>query len=335
VTEGHRPLGSAQAGAPPAPRPLANPFRGRSLVSAEDMSRADLLWLLEAAEAFEGVATGERVLPRPLPLEGRLLALLFFEPSTRTRLSFESAMQRLGGGVLGFADAKISSSSKGESLADTVRVVAAYGDAIVLRHPMEGAARLAAEVAGVPVLNAGDGSNQHPTQTLLDLYTVRRATGRLDGLTITFMGDLRYGRTVHSLAAALLHFDVRMQFVGPAGLRLPEDLRRTLQQAGRLAAEATDLAEVPRTDVLYVTRIQKERFPDPAEYERVRNAYRIDRAAVERFGDQLQILHPLPRVNEVDPDLDAHPGARYFQQVRNGVTMRMALLNAVLGGRGP
>lgn len=312
-----------------------NPFFRRSLVSAEDMSREDLLWLLDAAQGFEGVASGERVLPRPLPLDGRILALLFFEPSTRTRLSFESAMQRLGGSVLGFADAKISSSSKGESLADTVRVVASYGDAIVLRHPQEGAARLAAEAAGVPVLNAGDGSNQHPTQTLLDLYTIRRATGRLDDLTVTFMGDLRYGRTVHSLATALLHFDVRMQFVGPAGLRLPDDLRQPLLASGRVAVEATDLAEISRTDVLYVTRIQKERFPDPADYERVRHAYRIDRAGVERFGPELKILHPLPRVTEVDPDLDAHPGALYFQQVRNGVTVRMALLNAVLGGAGP
>jgi aspartate carbamoyltransferase catalytic subunit len=297
------------------------------------MSREDLLWLLDAARAFEGVASGERLLPRPLPLEGRILALLFFEPSTRTRLSFESAMQRLGGGVLGFADAKISSSSKGESLADTVRVVAAYGDAIVLRHPQEGAARLAAEAAGVPVLNAGDGSNQHPTQTLLDLYTIRRAVGRLDGLTVTFMGDLRYGRTVHSLATALLHFDVRMQFVGPAGLRLPDDLRQGLLASGRVAAEATDLEAIPHTDVLYVTRIQKERFPDPADYERVRASYRIDRGSVERFGPGLKILHPLPRVNEVDPDLDSHPGALYFQQVHNGVTVRMALLDAILGGR--
>ncbi len=314
--------------------PRRNPFRARSLVSAEDVSREDLLWILDQAQAFEGVASGERVLPRPLPLEGKILALLFFEPSTRTRLSFESAMQRLGGGVLGFADAKISSSSKGESLADTVRVVAAYGDAIVLRHPLEGAARLAAEVAGVPVLNAGDGSNQHPTQTLLDLYTIRRATGRLDGLTITFMGDLRYGRTVHSLATALLHFDVRMQFVGPAGLRLPDDLRQGLLASGRMAVEVTDLAGISATDVLYVTRIQKERFPDLVDYERVRTSYRIDRAAVERFGDALKILHPLPRVNEVDADVDAHPGALYFQQVRNGVTVRMALLNAVLSGRG-
>lgn len=310
-----------------------NPFRGRSLISADDMSRDDLLWLLDSAQAFEGSAPG--ALPSQDALRGRLLALLFFEPSTRTRLSFESAMQRLGGGVLGFADAKMSSSSKGESLADTVRVVACYADAIVLRHPMEGAARLASEVAGVPVLNAGDGSNQHPTQTLLDLYTIRRATGRLDGLTITFMGDLRYGRTVHSLATALLAFDVRMQFVGPAGLRLPDDLRQTLFGAGRMAAEVTDLAEIPRTDVLYVTRIQKERFPDPADYERVRDAYRIDRACVERFGPGLKILHPLPRVNEVDPDVDAHPGALYFQQVRNGVTVRMALLRAILGGGAP
>jgi aspartate carbamoyltransferase catalytic subunit len=309
-------------------------FRGRSVVSADDVRKEDILFLLDAARAFDApgsAGSASRPVLEPL-LAGRVLGTLFFEPSTRTRLSFESAMVRLGGSVIGFADAKMSSSSKGESLADTVRVVANYCDAIVLRHPMEGAARLAAEVAGIPVINGGDGSNQHPTQTLLDLYTVRKATGRLDGLKIAFMGDLRYGRTVHSLTRALLHFDAELVFIGPPSLRLPEDLRDALRAAGRVVPEVETLDDVGPVDVLYVTRIQKERFPDPLDYERVRNAYRIDRASVERFGPALKILHPLPRVTEVDPDLDAHPGALYFQQARNGVTVRMALLSLILGG---
>jgi aspartate carbamoyltransferase catalytic subunit len=303
-------------------------FRGRSVVSADDFRKEDVLGLLDAAEAFDEGSEGGAA---PTTLAGRVLGLLFFEPSTRTRLSFESAMLRLGGSVLGFADAKMSSSSKGESLADTVRVVASYCDAMVLRHPMEGAARLAAQVAGKPVINGGDGSNQHPTQTFLDLYTIRKATGRLDGLKIGFLGDLRYGRTVHSLTKAMLHFDSDLVFVGPPGLRLPDDLREALREAGRLGPEVESLDDVPQLDVLYVTRIQKERFPDPIDYERVRNAYRIDRAAVERFGPDIKILHPLPRTNEVDPELDDHPGALYFQQVANGVTVRKALLSLILG----
>jgi aspartate carbamoyltransferase catalytic subunit len=229
----------------------------------------------------------------------------------------------------------MSSSAKGESLADTVRVVASYCDAMVLRHPMEGAARLAAQMAGVPVINGGDGSNQHPTQTFLDLYTIRTAMGRLDGLKIAFLGDLRYGRTVHSLTKALLHFDADLWFVGPPSLRLPEDLRDALKDAGRLGPEVETLDEVPQVDVIYATRIQKERFPDPLDYERMRHAYRLDRATVKRFGPGVKILHPLPRTTEVDPDLDDHPGALYFQQVRNGVTVRMALLSLLLGGGTP
>jgi aspartate carbamoyltransferase catalytic subunit len=309
-------------------------FHGRSVVSAEDFRKEDLLFLLDVAQSMDP-GEGRPFRPPGGALRDRILGLLFFEPSTRTRLSFESAMLRLGGNVLGFADAKITSSTKGESLADTVRVVASYCDALVLRHPMEGAARLAAQVAGIPVINGGDGSNQHPTQTFLDLYTIRRAMGRLDGFRVAFMGDLRYGRTVHSLARALLHFDVELVFVGPSTLRLPEDLREALRVAGRLGPEHESLDGLDSTDVLYVTRIQKERFPDPLDYERVRNAYRIDRAAVERFGPGLKILHPLPRVNEVDPDVDSHPGASYFQQVRNGVVVRMALLHLLLGGGRP
>ena len=304
-------------------------FQGRSVVSTEDFRKEDLLFVLETARRFDPRPERARHAYQP-GLEGKILGVLFFEPSTRTRLSFESAMLRLGGTVLGFADAKISSSSKGESLADTIRVVSNYCDAIVLRHPMEGAARLAAEVGGVPIINGGDGSNQHPTQTLLDLYTIQKAAGRLDGLKVGFMGDLRYGRTVHSLTNALLHFDVDLKFIGPASLRLPEDLREHLAGLGRLGPEVTSLDEVEDLDVLYVTRIQRERFPDPLDYERVRHTYRVTRAGIDRFGPNLKILHPLPRVNEVATDVDSHPGAVYFEQTLNGVTVRMALLHLLL-----
>ncbi len=300
----------------------AHGFRGRSVVSAEDFSKDDILYLLDAASWFE--RDGGPI------LSGRILGTLFFEPSTRTRLSFESAMHRLGGSVLGFADAKMSSLSKGESLPDTIRVVEGYCDAIVIRHPMEGAARLAAETAHVPVINGGDGSNQHPTQTFLDLYTIRKSTGRLDGLRVGFLGDLRYSRTVHSLAKALLHFEVDLAFVGPAMLRLPEELRDLLRERCRLGREVESLDGVGDLDVLYVTRIQKERFPDPTDYEKVKHGYRLDRATAERFGPNLKILHPLPRVTEVDPDVDALPGALYFEQARNGVTVRKALLSLIL-----
>lgn len=305
-------------------------FRGRSIVSAEDFRKEDFLTVLDAAERFDPGGKPHAYTP---VLRGKILAVLFFEPSTRTRLSFESAMRRLGGDVLGFAEPMQSSHSKGESLADTVRVVGGYCDAIVLRHPMEGAARLASEMAPVPVLNGGDGSNQHPTQTLLDLYTIRKAMGRLDGLKVAFMGDLRYGRTVHSLVNALLHFDVRLSFASPQELQLPPELKRRVDEAGRLGSEAASTEELEAdVDVIYATRIQKERFPDPLDYEHVKSAYRLTRQSLERFGPDVKILHPLPRVGEIAGDVDAHPGALYFEQSRNGVTVRMALLNLILGG---
>lgn len=314
-------------GTGPAPSAAGSrAFRGRSVVSVEDLSQAEILHVLDVAARLEAAGPGGA--PR---LPGRILGTLFFEPSTRTRLSFESAMLRLGGAALGFADARMSSLSKGESLGDTIRVVEGYCDAIVLRHPREGAARLAAEAAGIPVINGGDGSNQHPTQTLLDLYTIRKACGRLDGLRVGFMGDLRYGRTVHSLSSALRHFEVDLKFIGPAHLRLPDDLRERLATEGRLEREVHELEEAGPLDVLYVTRIQQERFPDPMDYERVRNAYRVDLKALEPFGERLKILHPLPRVNEVAPEVDGHPGALYFEQTRNGVAVRMALLALLLG----
>ena len=304
----------------------AHGFRGRNVVSGDDFSKDDLLYLLDASPFFEG-----EVGPR---LAGKILGTLFFEPSTRTRLSFESAMHRLGGSVLGFADAKMTSQTKGESLSDTIRMVECYCDAIVIRHPMEGAARLAAETAHVPVINGGDGSNQHPTQTFLDLYTIRKSTGRLDGLKVGFFGDLRYGRAVHSLTKALLHFDVDLTFIGPSMLRLPAELRDIVRARGRASREVENLQDAGPLDVLYVTRIQKERFPDLADYERMKNAYRLDRAAAERFGPDLKILHPLPRVTEVDPDVDALPGALYFEQAKNGVTVRKALLSLLLSDGG-
>lgn len=310
-------------------------FRGRSVVSVEDLSQEEILGVLDVAEAHERHSGGPDSQPGPEQLRGRVLGLLFFEPSTRTRLSFESAMLRLGGSILGFSDANVSSFAKGETLADTIRVVAGYCDGIVLRHPREGSARLAAEYSDIPVINGGDGSNQHPTQTLLDLYTIRKATGRLDGLRVGFMGDLRYGRTVHSLAKALLHFDSTMHLIAPQSLRLPDGLRSQLELAGKLGSEVDTLEQAPDLDVLYVTRIQEERFPDPMEFERVRGAYRVDRKAVERFGPELKIMHPLPRVNEIAPEVDALPGAIYFQQTRNGVAVRMALLDLILAGTAP
>ncbi|MDA1194631.1 MAG: aspartate carbamoyltransferase [Planctomycetota bacterium] len=314
----------------------AQAFHGRSVVSAADFTKAEVLALLEAARQFDRFDPGGPAWGGLAPtLSGRVLGTLFFEPSTRTRLSFESAMLRLGGSVLGFADARISSLSKGESLVDTIQVVEGYCDAIVLRHPSEGAARLAAETARIPVINGGDGSNQHPTQTFLDLYTIREAAGRLDGLKVGFMGDLRYGRTVHSLTEALLHFDVELKFIGPENLRLPRDLRDHLRRHGRSGLEVENLQDAGDLDVLYMTRIQKERFPDPMDYERIRNAYRVDRAALAPFGPDLKVLHPLPRVNEVAPDVDSLPGALYFRQTRNGVTVRMALLHLLLGGALP
>ncbi|MDJ0523384.1 MAG: aspartate carbamoyltransferase [Planctomycetota bacterium] len=310
-------------------------FQGRSVVSADDFSKDDIIALLDAARQYDRFQDDGPTWAGIEPsLQGRVLGVLFFEPSTRTRLSFESAMLRLGGSVLGFADANISSFSKGETLVDTIRVVEGYCDAVVLRHPREGAARLAAEVASVPILNGGDGSNQHPTQTFLDLYTIRQAAGTLDGLKVGFMGDLRYGRTVHSLATALLHFDVNLKFIGPENLSLPPDLRDHLVAQDRLDAEVESLADAGDLDVLYVTRIQQERFPDPMDYQRVRNAYRVDRESLAPFGPDLKVLHPLPRVNEVATEVDDLPGALYFQQSRNGVTVRMALLDLILGAQG-
>ena len=297
---------------------------GRDLVSMRDISREDLLAILDEAVEFEDYE-------RPI-LRGKVLGSLFFEPSTRTNLSFTSAMQRLGGSTLGFADAKVSSTAKGESLVDTIRVVENYCDIVLIRHPLEGAARLAAESTAKPVINAGDGTNQHPTQTLLDLYTIRQRRGRLDNLKIAFIGDLKYSRTVHSLIETLTHFDNELFLVSPQSLRLPREFLEELDARGTVYSEDENFFSIaPDVDILYTTRIQQERFPDPVEYEKVKNAYRIDRAAIERIGGNITVMHPLPRLNEIARDLDEFPGSAYFDQARNGVTVRKAVLSLLLG----
>ncbi len=261
-----------------------------------------------------------------------MLATLFFEPSTRTRLSFESAMSRMGGNVIGFADPNVTSVKKGESLADTIRMVSGYCDVIAMRHSVEGSARLASQVSAVPVVNAGDGTNQHPTQTFLDLMTIQEEFGKISGLNIGLLGDLKYGRTVHSLALALSQFGVRMVFVSPPSLRMPEDVLEQLTQSHAEFSETRGIEEIkPKLDVLYVTRIQKERFVDFQEYERVSRTYRIDRETLQILGNDVRIMHPLPRVDEIAEELDTTPNAIYFRQAHNGIPTRQAVLGLVTG----
>jgi aspartate carbamoyltransferase catalytic subunit len=302
----------------------ARDFLGRDVLTVGEFRRDELLFLLDAADKFEHV-TGTL-------LAGRVVAALFFEPSTRTRLSFESAVGRLGGSCIGFAEAGISSTAKGETLADTVRVVQGYCDLLLLRHPKEGTARLAAEFAEVPVVNCGDGAHQHPTQTFVDLYTMRRECGRIDGLRIVFAGDLRYGRAVHSIVNVLTQFRAHITLVSPPFLRLPQDQLRALDALGVAYREMTDLeAAVPEADVLYMTRVQQERFTDPQEYLKFRDAYTLDLEILKRARPEIVILHPLPRVTEIKTEVDAHPHAAYFRQAHYGVAVRKALLALLLG----
>jgi len=305
-------------------------FRGRDLLSIRDLSRADIELVLKAARRMVPYAIGKKV---SRSLEGKILSTLFYEPSTRTRLSFESAMSRLGGRVLGFSGAEGTSVAKGESLADTVRMVEAYSDALVLRHPQEGAARLAAEFSSKPVINAGDGAGQHPTQTLLDLYTIWDETGGFEGRNVVLVGDLKYGRTVHSLAFALAELGTNLTFVSPPTLEMPKEILEHVKERGLTFRASHHLDEVIRdADVLYVTRIQKERFPDPQEYEKVAGSYRIDGGLLRDAKRDLIIMHPLPRTMEIAPEVDRTRHAVYFKQAFNGVPVRMALLDLILGG---
>ena len=304
-------------------------FKGKDILDGAQFTREELEHVLDVTEDMR------RRLEKSHSLDimnGYVLGALFFEPSTRTRLSFETAMHRLGGSVVGFASAGTSSSTKGESLADTIRNVDQYVDVIAMRHPQIGSARVAAEVADAPVLNGGDGAGQHPTQALLDLFTIRSERGSVDGKTIVLCGDLKYGRTVHAGVELYKHFDSKLIFVAPDALKMPPEITARLREQGVDVQETTDLeAAMAGADVLYMTRIQKERFSDPAEYQRLKGSYVLTREMVERINPDLTILHPLPRVDEITTDVDALPGAAYFRQARNGVYTRMALIALVMG----
>ncbi len=301
-------------------------FKGRDIISIKDFTRKEIDYILKTAEAIEPLAKSGSDM-----LHGKMLATLFFEPSTRTRLSFEAAMHKLGGSAIGFAKPEIASVKKGENLADTIRVVENYADVIALRHPLEGAARLAAEFAQIPIINAGSGAEEHPTQALLDLYTILKEKNQIDRLNIALVGDLRYGRTVHSLAYALSLYDVKLHLISPELLRMRREVLDAIKKKIEVA-EKTGMEEaLPEIDVLYMTRIQKERFADMAEYAKVKGAYKIDCDVLENVKKDLVIMHPLPRVDEIADEVDATPHARYFQQVWNGIVVRMALLALILG----
>lgn len=300
-------------------------LKNRNLVSIEDFNTEEKSYILDLAEGFEKETT-QKI------LEEKVVATLFFEPSTRTRLSFESAASRLGAKVIGFTDSASSSVKKGETLKDTILTVSNYSDLIVMRHPLEGSARYASEVSPVPIINAGDGAHQHPTQTLLDMYSIRKTQGRLDDIQIAFVGDLKYGRTVHSLVFAMCDFGATFHLVSPVELKLPSYVKQKIKDLNLKYYQYTDLQEaIEKVDILYMTRIQRERFSDPIEYERVKNAYILNNDMLGSAKDNLKILHPLPRVNEIDEDVDSNPMAYYFQQAENGVFVRQALLASILG----
>jgi aspartate carbamoyltransferase len=305
------------------------PFYGRDILSVQQFSRGDLDYIFGVAAEMRAMV--ERVGTFDL-LKGKILASLFYEPSTRTSSSFTSAMERLGGSVIPINEVRYSSVSKGESLPDTVRTLECYADVIVLRHPEVGSAALAARYARKPVINAGDGIGEHPTQALLDLFTILEELGRIDGLTVTMLGDLKYGRTVHSLARLLSLFEVRLEYVSPEILRMPPDLIESLAERGIPQGEQRQLeAVLQRTDVLYVTRVQKERFDDPQVYERVKGAYVITPETMAAAPEGMILMHPLPRVGEIAIEVDADPRAAYFRQMEYGLYVRMALLAMVLG----
>ncbi|MCH5325945.1 MAG: aspartate carbamoyltransferase [Duncaniella sp.] len=298
----------------------------KSLVSISDLSREEILTLLETARKFEAH-------PNRRLLEGRVVATLFFEPSTRTRLSFETAVNRLGGRVIGFSDASNTSTSKGETLKDTIKMVSNYADLIVMRHFLEGAALYATEVTDVPVINAGDGAHQHPSQTMLDLYSIYKTQGTLENLTITLVGDLKYGRTVHSLIMAMRWFNPTFRFVACKELDVPEEYKVFCRENGIRYSEHTDFSSevINTSDIIYMTRVQRERFADIMEYERVKDLYNLNNAMLADAPEHLRILHPLPRVNEISQDVDDNPRAYYFEQARNGLYARQALICRSLG----
>jgi len=300
-------------------------FKGKDIISIYDFSKEEILYLLRTAEVMDKKS-------RTTLLKGKILASCFFEPSTRTRLSFESAMLQLGGKVIGFNDPSVTSQRKGETLQDTIRMVERYADLIVIRHPEIGSAQQAADAASIPVINAGDGANQHPTQTFLDLYTIIKAKGKFDNLNIGLLGDLKYGRTVHSLVIALSHFNCNLFLISPPALRTPKEYIDELKNKGINFLVDSDLRSVcNKLDILYVTRIQKERFSNLEHYEGVKGVYKINKEFLRHCKEDINIMHPLPRVDEISTDLDNTKNALYFEQAANGIPVRKALLALVLG----
>ena len=300
-------------------------FKNRDIISIHDFSKDELLYVLKIAKLMETTHN-------PNLLKDKILATLFFEPSTRTRLSFLSSMEQLGGKVMGFATAGMTSIKKGETLWDTIKMAQAYADVIVLRHPLEGSARLAAEASSKPIINAGDGANQHPTQTMLDLYTIQKVKGKLTNLNIGMLGDLKYGRTVHSLVIALSHFNPKFYFIAPKELQMPQAYLDDLKEKKIKFVTESNLMKVSKQlDILYVTRIQKERFADPIEYEKYKGIYKLDTSLLPHIKKDLKIMHPLPRVDEIDKSLDETDHAVYFDQAANGIPVRKALLALILG----
>ncbi len=300
-------------------------MKNRSLVSINDFSKEEILRIVDLAEKFENN-------PNQNLLKNKVIATLFFEPSTRTRLSFETAINRLGGRIIGFSDAASSSTTKGETLKDTIKMVSNYADLIVMRHPLEGTARYASEQSRVPIVNAGDGANQHPTQTLLDLYSIKKTQGTLENLNIFMVGDLKYGRTVHSLLQAMSHFNPVFNFIAPDELKMPEEYKIWLKSKCIPFYEHKEFTDIlSKADILYMTRVQQERFADSMEYERVKNVYILNNSMLDNTKENLRILHPLPRVNEINTDVDENPKAYYFQQAENGVYARMAVIASILG----
>ncbi len=302
-------------------------FKNRSVISIRDMTMDDLIKIVDTTSFVKKSNTTDF-------MRDKTVATLFFEPSTRTRLSFESAVLKSGGSVFGIANPGSSSQSKGESFADSIRTVAGYCDVMVIRHPVEGAARMASELSDTPVINAGDGANQHPTQTFLDLFTIKEVLGTLDGLKIGIVGDLKYGRTVHSLTHALTLFGAELTFISPPALAMPEHMLNELDDRKIHYSNMENLEDAGKSnlDILYVTRIQKERFGDPQEYEKVAGSYRITGETIEILGKDIRIMHPLPRVDEISEEIDSLPNALYFTQAHNGIPTRQALLGLVTGG---
>lgn len=304
---------------------MSTNFTNRDIISISELNKTEILHILKLAKSLKQK-------PQPKILENKVMGSCFFEPSTRTRLSFETAMERLGGKVVGFADPGVTSAKKGESLFDAIKIIGQYVDVIAMRHPIEGAARRAAEATDKPILNGGDGANQHPTQTLLDLFTIQECQKKLDGLHIALVGDLKYGRTTHSLAQALAHFNARLYFVAPDNLQMPGYICDELKNNNIKFSIHQKMEEViNKVDILYMTRIQGERFADPMEYERVKNVFVLNAKMLEKAKPNLKVMHPLPRVNEISTSVDKTPHAYYFEQAENGLYVREALLGLVLG----